>query len=364
MKINEIIQETTSAGGIATVAAPLGAMQKRPNPSVFSKNKNKKKKTEDVTKGNFGGQADVPQLPHQEVLMAISAWEYGDTPIELSNGYVINAYEEGASADDNAWIVLDPQGNEYDSGTGSIVDIMQEFTSKLIDEAKANPMIMNRDGKEIVLTKSGDSMKPKFHLKINGKDHGTFDSEKAAMQHSARLKEANANQQSALYNPDGKTYRQQPMPHLDDRDPVNKAQDFDSFDDDDLTYDQDLDKDILIKQRNKKLSKMLDTLKPAERKLIALRYGLDGEDQHALEVVGDMFGITRERVRQIEAKILRTFRHPDMHGDLKDTMPEGKSPHKKGTKKYKKHMAAMHAEATLQTGGYGKPKKSRHQQKI
>jgi len=45
-------------------------------------------------------------------------------------------------------------------------------------------------------------------------------------------------------------------------------------------------------------------------------------------------------------------------------MGEGKSPHKKGTKKYKKHMAAMHAEATLQTGGYGKPKKSRHQQKI
>ena len=46
------------------------------------------------------------------------------------------------------------------------------------------------------------------------------------------------------------------------------------------------------------------------------------------------------------------------------SMGEGKSPHKKGTKKYKKHMAAMHAEATLQTGGYGKPKKSRHQQKI
>ena len=45
-------------------------------------------------------------------------------------------------------------------------------------------------------------------------------------------------------------------------------------------------------------------------------------------------------------------------------LDEGKSPHKKSTKKYKKHMAAMHAEATLQTGGYGKPKKSRHQQKI
>jgi hypothetical protein len=39
---------------------------------------------------------------------------------------------------------------------------------------------------------------------------------------------------------------------------------------------------------------------------------------------------------------------------------EGKSPHKKGTAKYKKHMAAMHAEATLQTGGYGKSRKPRH----
>ena len=133
MKINDITE--TTSGGIAVVAQPIGGMIKRPNPSVFSKNK--KKKTEDVTKGNFGGQTDVPQLPHQEVLMAISSWEYGDTPIELSNGYVINAYEEGASADDNAWIVLDPQGNEYDSGTGSIVDIMQEFTSKLIDEGKS-----------------------------------------------------------------------------------------------------------------------------------------------------------------------------------------------------------------------------------
>ena len=88
----------------------------------------------DVVSGNFGGQADVPQLPHQEVLMAISSWEYGDTPIELSNGYVVNAYDEHLSADDNAWIVLDPQGNEYDSGTGSIVDVMQEFTPKMIDE--------------------------------------------------------------------------------------------------------------------------------------------------------------------------------------------------------------------------------------
>ena len=74
------------------------------------------------------------KLPHKEVLSAIEEWEYGNTPIPLSNGYVINAYEEGASADDNAWILKDPQGNEVESGTGSIVDVMQEFTAQEIKE--------------------------------------------------------------------------------------------------------------------------------------------------------------------------------------------------------------------------------------
>ena len=91
------------------------------------------KRFENAIPGNFGG-VIYPKLPHQEVLMAISEWEYGNTPIELSNGYVINAYDEGASADDNAWALLDPQGNIVDSGTGSIVDVMQDFTPTLIDE--------------------------------------------------------------------------------------------------------------------------------------------------------------------------------------------------------------------------------------
>jgi hypothetical protein len=58
----------------------------------------------------------------------------------------------------------------------------------IITEKRLKQMVMNRDGKEIVLTKSGDSMKPVFHLKIDGKDHGTFDSEKDAMQYTARLR--------------------------------------------------------------------------------------------------------------------------------------------------------------------------------
>jgi nicotinic acid mononucleotide adenylyltransferase len=88
---------------------------------------------EDVTQGNFGGVV-YPRLPHEEVLDAISSWEYGDTPIELSNGYVINAREEGYNDDDNAWVLLDPQGKMVDHGEGSIEGVMQDFTPIAIDE--------------------------------------------------------------------------------------------------------------------------------------------------------------------------------------------------------------------------------------
>ena len=91
------------------------------------------KLNEDATKGNFGGLI-YPKLPHEEVLNAISSWEYRDTPIELSNGYVINAREEGYNADDNAWVLLDPQGKIVDHGEGSIEGVMQDFTPIAIEE--------------------------------------------------------------------------------------------------------------------------------------------------------------------------------------------------------------------------------------
>ena len=90
----------------------------------------------EITTGNFGG-VIYPKLPHEEVLDAISSWEYGDTPIELSNGYVINAREEGYNDDDNAWVLLDPQGKIVDHGEGSIEDVMQDFTPIAIDEGKS-----------------------------------------------------------------------------------------------------------------------------------------------------------------------------------------------------------------------------------
>lgn len=169
MKINDIIQETTSAGGIATVAAPLGGMQKRPNASVFANTTPKKKKKKAV-----GENAVVPEITQSKKEEIISAWEYQEDLIEIENGYQI----------------------------------------------------------------------------LSGENHGYEDN-------------------VALL----------------------------------------IDKNFKVVDYDTNIEDLLD----------------------------NNFGIS---------------------------MGEGKSPHKKGTKKYKKHMAAMHAEATLQTGGYGKPKKSRHQQKI
>ncbi|NUJ97284.1 sigma-70 family RNA polymerase sigma factor [Candidatus Gracilibacteria bacterium] len=60
------------------------------------------------------------------------------------------------------------------------------------------------------------------------------------------------------------------------------------------------------------LYEMLDFLTPRERKIIIMRFGLDGGDLHTLEEVGKEFGVTRERIRQIEAKTLEKLKeHPN-----------------------------------------------------
>ena len=58
------------------------------------------------------------------------------------------------------------------------------------------------------------------------------------------------------------------------------------------------------------ISKMFEMLKPQEKKVLQLRYGFIGDGNRTLEQVGDELGLTRERIRQVEAKALCKFRHP------------------------------------------------------
>ena len=72
---------------------------------------------------------------------------------------------------------------------------------------------------------------------------------------------------------------------------------------------------VLLKEQ---LVEVLKTLAPREEKVLRLRFGLDDGKQRTLEEVGQEFNVTRERIRQIEAKALRKLRHPSRSKKLKD----------------------------------------------
>jgi RNA polymerase primary sigma factor len=62
---------------------------------------------------------------------------------------------------------------------------------------------------------------------------------------------------------------------------------------------------------------VLKTLTPREEKIIKMRFGMEDGSQHTLEEVGQVFALTRERIRQIEAKALRKLRHPSRSHKLR-----------------------------------------------
>jgi RNA polymerase primary sigma factor len=81
-----------------------------------------------------------------------------------------------------------------------------------------------------------------------------------------------------------------------------------------LRPDQDASRRILSDQ----IKEVLDTLNPKERKILELRYGLMDGIQHTLEEVGQEFGVTRERIRQIEAKVHEKLRNNEKIARLRN----------------------------------------------
>jgi RNA polymerase primary sigma factor len=68
--------------------------------------------------------------------------------------------------------------------------------------------------------------------------------------------------------------------------------------------------------------RVLATLPPREARVLRMRFGIDERSNHTLEEVGNDFDVTRERVRQIEAKALRKLRHPSRSRVLKTFIEE------------------------------------------
>lgn len=75
---------------------------------------------------------------------------------------------------------------------------------------------------------------------------------------------------------------------------------------------------VLLKED---LENVLNTLNPRERDVLRLRYGLDDGRVKTLEEIGNVFSVTRERIRQIEAKALRKLRQPSRNGILREYLP-------------------------------------------
>ena len=84
--------------------------------------------------------------------------------------------------------------------------------------------------------------------------------------------------------------------------------------DDSAVTPQDAASQSMLKEQ---LNSVLSTLTPREEKVIRLRFGLDDGRPRTLEEVGEVFEVTRERIRQIEAKALRKLRHPSRSKKLK-----------------------------------------------
>jgi DNA-directed RNA polymerase, sigma subunit (sigma70/sigma32) len=99
--------------------------------------------------------------------------------------------------------------------------------------------------------------------------------------------------------------------------PIRKEEDSrlgDFIESDGLTPEDQVYKNLLRED----LENVLDTLNPRERDVLRLRYGLDDSQMKTLEEIAQIFNVTSERIRQIEAKALRKLRHPNRNSILKE----------------------------------------------
>ena len=85
-----------------------------------------------------------------------------------------------------------------------------------------------------------------------------------------------------------------------------------------LITESDLEDRVAASMLKDQLDEVLNSLTDRERKVLDLRYGLTDGEEKTLEEVGQEFNVTRERVRQIEAKALRKLRHPSRSRKLRD----------------------------------------------
>ena len=89
--------------------------------------------------------------------------------------------------------------------------------------------------------------------------------------------------------------------------------------DEEITAPSDAASQVMLKEE---LEEVLKTLKDREAKVLKMRFGLEDGRMRTLEEVGRDFNVTRERIRQIEAKALRKLRHPSRSKRLKDFLEE------------------------------------------
>jgi RNA polymerase primary sigma factor len=79
---------------------------------------------------------------------------------------------------------------------------------------------------------------------------------------------------------------------------------------------------VFLTMLQEQIGDLLNTLSPREKKILELRFGLKGNKPHTLNEIGDILNITRERVRQLEARSLKKLRELEVSSELHEILEE------------------------------------------